>query len=82
KNKKTNPLVLQKLLNEIEHQQIEFDEKTEKLAISENKFTDANIYSDENKLKLLTQKVKKIKMNLATLSKTIEILENKYLELL
>ena len=48
KNKKTNPLVLKKLLDEIENLQTEFDEKTEKLAISENKFTNANIYSNKN----------------------------------
>ncbi len=81
-NKRTNPIVLKKLSAEIE-QTIELvNSKTEKLELIELEFSKPDIYNDQQKVKSLTDNIKRIKKEIEDLSDLLDKLENEYLELL
>ncbi len=81
-NKRTNPIVLKKLSAEIE-QTIELvNSKTEKLELWELEFSKPDIYNDQQKVKSLTDNIKRIKKEIEDLSDLLDKLENEYLELL
>jgi ATP-binding cassette, subfamily F, member 3 len=81
-NRKTNPIVLKKLSANIEQISTILDSKIEKLDILELKFYKPNIYNDKQKVKSLTENIKRIKEEIEDLHKQHDELENKYLELL
>ncbi|MDP8202423.1 MAG: ABC-F family ATP-binding cassette domain-containing protein [Candidatus Tenebribacter burtonii] len=80
--RKTNPIVLNKLSNQIDKTLDIIDSKIEELNIWEMEFSKPNIYSDQQKVKSLTENIKRINKEIIDLQKLHDELENKYLELL
>ena len=81
-NRKTNPIVLKKLSTEIDKTSDILDSKNEKLDLWELEFSKPDIYNDQQKVKSLTGRIRRIKMEIEDLKKQLDKLENEYLELL
>ena len=81
KTGKTNPIILKKILSEIKKTQNLLEIKNEELLSFEGEFYDNSIYSDENKVKSLTEKVKIIKKEIKDVEIVLHNLEEKYLKL-
>jgi len=82
RTKKTNPIVLQKLEDKIELVQKWISEKQEQILSLEAEFYDPKIYANEQKVKLLNDKLKLLKNEKSGLEIDLERLEEQYLELM
>lgn len=81
-NRKTNPIVLKKLLTTIDQTLALLDYRTEKLDLCELEFSKQEICCDRQKVKSLTDNIKRIKEDIEDLENQLDRLENEYLELL
>ena len=82
KDRKTNPFFLKKIHDEIEENHQLLENKKEELLSTEGEFYDNSIYSNQKKVKLLTQTVKKLNDEIVVIKTTLGKLEEKYLEIL
>ncbi len=82
KDRKINPFFLKKILDEIEDNQKLLEKKKEELLSTEGEFYDNSIYSDKNKVKSLTGKVKYLKDEMNNIQTVLNDLEEKYLKIL
>ncbi len=82
KNKKTNPLILKKLHQKIKHLTKDLENNKNEIKSLEWKFTDAEIYNNEKKLKSLTNKINLLKEEIETQTDKLNQYENEYLDLL
>ncbi|MCD6176538.1 MAG: ABC-F family ATP-binding cassette domain-containing protein [Candidatus Cloacimonetes bacterium] len=79
---KTNPIILKKLSAKIEHISTLFTSKIEKLDTLELEFSKPEIYNDQQKVKTLTDNIKRINKEIEDLKIQHDELEDEYLELL
>jgi len=82
KNRKTNPIILEKLEKKIEELQHQIEQKNDEILSLEGQFYDNAIYSNEQKVKEVNIKIKTIKNDITNLETELEELENRYLELM
>ena len=73
---------MKKILDEIEDNQKLLEKKKEELLSTEGEFYDNSIYSDKNKVKSLTGKVKYLKDEMNNIQTVLNDLEEKYLKIL
>ncbi len=82
KNRKTNPIIIKKLSTEIDEVSDILDSKIEKLELWELEFSKPQIYNDQQKVKSLTDNIKRINKEIEDLRNQLDKFENEYLELL
>jgi len=81
KNRKTNPIILEKLDKKMSQIQAQIEQKNEKILSLEGEFYDNSIYNDEKKVKSLKNNINTLKEEIISLEKESGTLEDKYLEL-
>ena len=82
RQKKTNPLILEKLNNNIEKDTKQLENKQLELIKLELEFSNPKMYNDSNLVKTLTNNIQKIKDEIEKSQKILGELEEKYLQLL
>jgi len=80
--RKTNPIVLKKLSANIEKISTLLNSKNEKLVFWELEFSKPEIYNDMQKVKSLTDNIKRIKEEIEDLKNQLDDFESNYLELI
>ncbi|MCK4696020.1 MAG: ABC-F family ATP-binding cassette domain-containing protein, partial [Candidatus Cloacimonetes bacterium] len=81
KSRRTNPIILNKILDKIDESHVSLEKKREELIFSENKFSDKSIFNNVSKVKSLHKNIKIIKKDIKDLEIDLKNLEEEYLEL-
>ena len=81
KSRRTNPIILNKILDKIDEAHVSLEKKREELIFSENKFSDNSIFNDVSKVKSLHKNIKILKKEIKGLEIDLKNLEEEYLEL-
>ena len=81
KIRKANPIVLEKLYQEIVHIQKQIELYKEEIFSCEEEFNDPSTYKNSQKVKTLTKKIKKFKSEIIEMKLKLEKLDHEYLEL-
>lgn len=82
KNRKTNPIILEKLEKKIEDTQDLIQRKQDEILSLESEFYDNKIYSNEEKIKSLNANITKLKDKIKNLKLDLDKMEEKYLKLM
>ena len=80
--KKTNPIVLNKYLTEIKNCENLIINAEEEMHNIQNKFSDADFYTDKSNITEANQQIENLKNEIASLSSKKDLLETEYLHLL
>ncbi len=81
KQQRTNPIILERMMRDIEKLESDIDEKREMLHQKEITYADPAMYSDPDKIKVLQQDILELKEIIAKLTRDKEEMEDQYLEL-
>ena len=81
KNRKVNPIMLEKLYQEIVSIQKQIESHEEEITSCEEEFNDLTTYKDHQKVKTLTKKLKTLKSETVEMKLKLEKLDHKYLKL-
>ena len=82
KNRKTNPIILEKLDKKMTQIQEQIKLNNEKVLSLEGEFYDSSIYSDEEKVRALNKEIQNQKVEIEYLESELGKMEEKYLELM
>jgi ATP-binding cassette subfamily F protein 3 len=81
KSRKANPIVLEKLYQEIVSIQKQIESHNEEIISCEEEFNDPSTYKNHQKVKTLTKKIKRLKSEIVEMKLKLEKLDHEYLEL-